>query len=77
MSEDIVTRLREVQCDDAFAKVRIEIACREIERLRREVRETQMNACYAFARRASVNANAKARLYAKQMGWNCFEERTK
>jgi hypothetical protein len=38
MADDIVTRLREVQYDDAFAAVRIEIACREIERLREELR---------------------------------------
>jgi hypothetical protein len=73
MSDDIVTRLREIECKDAFAAALIEKACREIERLRREVRETQMNACYAFARRLSVNQNAKALWYAKQMGWKCFE----
>jgi len=71
MSEDIVTRLRACTCIPHGEICRE--AADEIERLRREVKETQMNACYVFARRASVNLNAKALWYAKQMGWKCFE----
>jgi hypothetical protein len=73
MSEDIVTRLRAVLHDDKSVELMNREAADEIERLRREVKETQMNACYVFARRASVNMNAKALWYAKQMGWKCFE----
>jgi len=73
MSEDIVTRLRAVLHNDKSVELMNREAADEIEGLRREVRETQMNACYAFARRAGVNLNAKALWYAKQMGWNCFE----
>jgi len=71
--ENALSRERSLMREREDSRIGADNLAAEIERLRREVKETQMNACYAFARRAGVNLNAKALWYAKQMGWKCFE----
>jgi hypothetical protein len=71
VTDDIVTRLRAIPCN-AFARVRIEDAAAEIERLRAERDEARAEVTFL---RPSVCLGAQtASEYAKTRGWDCFKE---